>query len=380
MAASYSYFPEDIIIEILLRLPVKSLLRFRSVSKQWFSLTTNPKFITTHLHHSTENPSLLIARRECVDFIFKTHISLLPNGSTRLHGVHVPNMFGSPFNFVGSDGGLICIQLTPLIYFNYVLWNPATRQFRHIPKSPTYFTHKTCLAFDAFGYSSETNDYKLLLIWYYQEEGVYQAEVFSRRTGSWKVIDKPVPYGFHSDDPPLSLKGEIYWHAGRYVSGNLMEIIVGFNLVTEDFRKIDLPSLEFRSTCYTVTEYKGSLALLIFPRNMSLRNYGFELWVISEEGGGGGGNRESWNKVFTLKEPFLGISRRPEWVFRGSILLFTSIFEAQDGFYLLDPTNPSLQASKFVPMSRPTNTKYGFGEFCYNVESLASVYGENESD
>ncbi|KAK4489373.1 hypothetical protein RD792_005182 [Penstemon davidsonii] len=46
---------DDLLTQILLRLPVKSLLRFKSVSKQWFSLIINPKFC--HLHSSRKkNP------------------------------------------------------------------------------------------------------------------------------------------------------------------------------------------------------------------------------------------------------------------------------------------------------------------------------------
>ncbi|CAK7324172.1 unnamed protein product [Dovyalis caffra] len=165
------------------------------------------------------------------------------------------------------------------------------------------------LVWDAFGYHSETDDYKLVVIWNYPDEGVFQAEVFSRRTGSWKVIDKPVPYGCYSRHLALSLKGEIYWDARRDVSGNHIDFIVGFNMVTEDFRMIDLPSRDLSSSCCTVTEYKDSLASLIVPKFVSWRNYGFELWVMSKEGGGGGGgNRQSWNNVFALKEPLLGIS------------------------------------------------------------------------
>ncbi|CAL5336658.1 unnamed protein product [Camellia sinensis] len=44
------YIPNELIIEILVRLPVQSLLRFTSVCKSWHSLITNPSFITKHLN------------------------------------------------------------------------------------------------------------------------------------------------------------------------------------------------------------------------------------------------------------------------------------------------------------------------------------------
>ncbi|CAK9142904.1 unnamed protein product [Ilex paraguariensis] len=48
--------PQDLIVEILSRLPVKSLLRFKSVSKPWLALINNPKLISLHLSHTDVNP------------------------------------------------------------------------------------------------------------------------------------------------------------------------------------------------------------------------------------------------------------------------------------------------------------------------------------
>lgn len=41
--------PEDIVMEILARLPMKSIARFKSVSKTWNSETESPYFLRRHL-------------------------------------------------------------------------------------------------------------------------------------------------------------------------------------------------------------------------------------------------------------------------------------------------------------------------------------------
>jgi len=42
------HLPHELIIEILLRLPVKSLIRFKCVSKSWFCLISDPHFANSH--------------------------------------------------------------------------------------------------------------------------------------------------------------------------------------------------------------------------------------------------------------------------------------------------------------------------------------------
>ncbi|MCL7034567.1 hypothetical protein MKW94_022734 [Papaver nudicaule] len=53
-------FPDDILIEILSRLPVKSLMRFMSVCKHWrFFIKQNRHFIDLHFDRSKSRPNLL---------------------------------------------------------------------------------------------------------------------------------------------------------------------------------------------------------------------------------------------------------------------------------------------------------------------------------
>ena len=46
------HLPKEVLLEILRRLPVKSLIRLRSISKSQKSLITIPAFIDSHITHS----------------------------------------------------------------------------------------------------------------------------------------------------------------------------------------------------------------------------------------------------------------------------------------------------------------------------------------
>lgn len=52
---------DEIVWEILIWLPVESLVRFKSVCKAWHSIISNPSFVRAHLHLSKQrqkqNPS-----------------------------------------------------------------------------------------------------------------------------------------------------------------------------------------------------------------------------------------------------------------------------------------------------------------------------------
>jgi hypothetical protein len=70
--AMSDYLPDEVVVDILHRLPVKSLIRFRCVCKSWNSLIQTPAFIDSHLNQSIENnnsnnlPHPLLIVRYCV--------------------------------------------------------------------------------------------------------------------------------------------------------------------------------------------------------------------------------------------------------------------------------------------------------------------------
>ncbi|XP_028109233.1 F-box protein At5g62510-like [Camellia sinensis] len=133
------YIDEDVMVEILVKLPVKSLLRFKCVSKSWSSLITNHSFIAKHLTNSNkkENGCLFVHRIEPKDannFPRKYTFAVCRDKSLT---VPVFEYLGLKLNakvhVMGPCNGIFCL----LTNWNSVaLWNPANRESRALPPTP----------------------------------------------------------------------------------------------------------------------------------------------------------------------------------------------------------------------------------------------------
>ncbi|CAA7018525.1 unnamed protein product [Microthlaspi erraticum] len=113
-------FPRDLTSEILLRLPEKSVARFRCVSKLWSSITTDPYFINLFETRS-QQPSLLVCfRKNGKLFVYSIpqHTHTLHQKSNKSYSssqpidryhMKIPDEF-SYLSLTESVHGLICFQ------------------------------------------------------------------------------------------------------------------------------------------------------------------------------------------------------------------------------------------------------------------------------
>jgi hypothetical protein len=124
--------PRDLLTEILVSLPVKSLLRFRcSVCKSWKSLISSPRFISMHTQHSESTSNyahILHCSRD-----YETPYKLL----------HIDGSFnefqelGYPCQFRGYYQVLDCKGLILFRTFDnesHILWNPVIRMCLTLPR------------------------------------------------------------------------------------------------------------------------------------------------------------------------------------------------------------------------------------------------------
>ncbi|XP_017252319.2 F-box/kelch-repeat protein At3g23880 [Daucus carota subsp. sativus] len=129
MAHSADSLPPELVTEILLRLPAKSLLRCKSVCKSWLSLISNPSFIKSHLNFallaSKTKPTLLVIEYPHEQVALDMNDSLI-----HINCVVMPWCFVTHVLVVGTCNGIVCLDT--MHGAEVCLWNPCTNMWKRV--------------------------------------------------------------------------------------------------------------------------------------------------------------------------------------------------------------------------------------------------------
>ena len=336
---SYDSLPDEIVTQILIRLPTKSIITCTSVCKTWKSLIQNPTFISTHLHHSINNNNhYLFFRFYDVEEDIKEKYPLYNDNDfiqhTRFDFPLEPQNKDDPiFRVVGTCNGLVCLSDDLYIYTNeFFLWNPCVRKFVKLPY-PNLTYHPDCFfrVSIGFGFDAETNDYKVvrmvsLVVDHNDDLDIEidqpEVEVFSLATGEWRKVTSflpPICTLMEDREPQTFVNGALHWLAFRSTGDDkLVHFVLVFDLGDETFCEIQLPELLNYSgygriqLCAYVSVYGNSIAL--FQRRDSDYSEYEIMWVMKEYG-----VVSSWTKVLTIDDQdqgwAIGSRRNGEVVF-----------------------------------------------------------------
>ncbi|KAK1408161.1 hypothetical protein QVD17_39796 [Tagetes erecta] len=207
--------PIEIIEEIISRVPVKSILRFRSVSKPWLSIiSNNPSFTKLHFTRTTSNhfTALFIAAYDQCNRK-RYFLSAARDGGLITHLMTLDNARTIGTSQAQHLKGLVCFSFTSLYpncncSYAYII-NPSTRSVFKLPEPDDLLTYGKVHACYLFGFDEFTNEHKVVL--YIRKHGgsVVEFRIFSMSSYSWRKIDVEPPVGFTWDSLRFDTKSSV---------------------------------------------------------------------------------------------------------------------------------------------------------------------------
>ncbi|XP_019178066.1 PREDICTED: putative F-box protein At1g19160 [Ipomoea nil] len=335
--------PMDTMIDILARLPVKTLMRFKCVCKYFYNLIkNNHQFMDNHYEFRKgkshcavidfEPPqpnqvfNLIYKESECDDVVC---IYLdLPNSNTRFvkccHGMLCLILCRG--DLVRSD---IAAIISPEIIFDVLIFNPFTREVKTLPfiKVPKKPPNKERLHIQ-FGFGLSNNmTWKIIMLLSFKDsnweiEDSHDIVMVCSQVGdlwSWRQIDvalDSLDLGFLYYTRDFYFKGKYYWQS---LKGHL----VWFDIDDEVLGKIERPSNAKNLDYYAVMN--ESIVVVTVPQPCTENEDCIEIWVMDENI-----NNINWNKqtsIFSSSDILEYFAPIGFWNPSGHLLVFAGHME-----------------------------------------------------
>ncbi|KAL8094023.1 hypothetical protein AgCh_035781 [Apium graveolens] len=359
-----SFLPSEIIeSEILPRLPVKSVLRFKSVCKSWnLLISNNPDFIKSHLDLNPNKDSLLVMTSERKKYE-ETRDESLFQGSTAM---------------IGSVNGLVCFYNWHHEFegIEFVIWNPATKQcLANIPLLPSRFEEREhdgliedCFG---FGFDSVANDFKVMYVITIEDQPLV-GDIYSCKQRCWKKIT-PSNFLFRGYVPPLALqvvfRGSPYWLNVQPNGKNSRLTVIWFDVQNEIFRLLpEIGSIDQKQDA-VIMNFEDSIAVMVYNRKVLLTEP-VDVYVFNER-------CDVWRKMSI--GPVIGkeltIYRIP-LIFQGDLVHVAASHLKEEDYVYIDG-----QPSADSPPSALKCEKSSFQVMVHNVNFVeGSSWKKNYSD
>ncbi|GKB76201.1 chitin elicitor receptor kinase [Tanacetum coccineum] len=295
------HIPFEIQSEIIKRLPVKSVVQCRSVSKQWKSLIDSPKFIKsyhsckTHLFVKYKLANDLKYVSFADDDTFPNHKSSLtiPQPVSQLGYISTLTSVNGLLCFFGSLQDVSDEKIA-------VLWNPSVGKTVSITISNSLLIPDG-LTFIGFGVCPNTSDPKLVRINTIGFPAVlnWEVEVFTLSAHVWKTVSN-IPPTFrtcHLTFNHVFVEGFIYWRAYDNIElapGILSNMIISFDLKSDEFGVVYLPGRLVHTNVLVLSKVYESLGLFEYYYNDGETRF-CDVWIMKE------GVTKSFTKMLSIK-------------------------------------------------------------------------------
>ncbi|KAG4926745.1 hypothetical protein GLYMA_19G048000v4 [Glycine max] len=257
--------PQDLIEEILSWLPVKSLMRFRCVSRTWNSLIFQAHFVKLNLQRSSRNTHVLL--RCQINTVFEdmrdlpgiapcSICSLLENPSSTVdNGCH---QLDNRYLFIGSYNGLVwLINLVARGEFSeYRVWfcNLATRI---MSEDSPHLCLRSCnyklwwyQVKCGFGYDDRSDTYKVVLVLSNIKSQNWELRVHRLGDTHWRKVLTCPAFPILGEKCGQPVSGTVNWFAIRKLGFDYewetvtvdQLVIFSYDLNKETFKYLLMPN------------------------------------------------------------------------------------------------------------------------------------------
>ncbi|KAJ4894427.1 F-box/kelch-repeat protein [Raphanus sativus] len=290
--------PPEMMEEILLRLPVKSLKRFKCVCLSWRSLISESLFTLKH--------ALMLEASKATTYK-KSPYGVITTSRYHLKSCCVHSLYNEPmanvfehdgellgrdyYQVVGTCNGLVCFHVD--YNKSFYLWNPTIKVQQRLP-----------------GSDLETGDEQ-------RHELKTEAMIYSTRQKLWRRRSSSntcFPSGVvlaNKSRSGIYINGTLNWAAtNSSSSSSSVSTIISYDMSRDVFKELLGPGCCKRG-CFTLTlgDLRGCLSMVCYCKGANA-----DVWVMKEFG-----ERDSWSKLLSI--PGLTEFVRPLWISRGLVVL-----------------------------------------------------------
>lgn len=311
--------PLEMVEEVLLRLPVKSLTRFKCVCTSWRSLISETLFALKHASileatkATTSNKSRYGVITTSRYHLKSCCVHSLYNESTVDVAEHDGELLGRDYyQVVGTCHGLVCFHVD--YDKSFYMWNPTIKLHQRLSGSALETSKDEFVVTYGFGYDESEDDYKVVALLQQRQQVKTEAKIYSTRQKLWRRSSNTCfPSGVVVADKSRSgiyINGTLNWPATHSSSPSSWTII-SYDMSRDVFKELPGPVCCSRG-CFTMTlgDLRGSLSMVCYCKGANA-----DVWVMK----GFGEEGESWFKLLSI--PGLTDFVRPLWITDGSVVL-----------------------------------------------------------
>lgn len=380
------YFPEDAVIEILVRIPVQQLLKLRGVCRKWKNLISTQYFKDrhTHLRRSKEHDysSMFVCRqpnRSYMDDIIFGDLGLIIIDKWEKPGSKLIYLQGIPKFYEGnlrdrtrynlcSSSGLLVMELERGHLrddYCFTIYNPITGERVLIDGSETRF--RICALF----LNPWINEYCVILNRWGKEFEILNlgSHPCCKPLNGPKGLTNGDEY-FVCKDPLVVDNANIYWLQTRHIV-QCEQLILAFNIRAEEFSCLPHPHPYSLNGCpdhrnmHIITNIHGHrLSFVQMETDASVVT--FNIWTLEQQQ-----QQPNWIKTYNIN---IGV-REFKIDYRNPLIWNFKVLTIRDGEMLFqDKKRGVVFAYNFV-LQTPLRIiwKYGTSKSRLNFEFLSYV-------